>query len=255
MHSDQNRAFSQAVLASIALHALVLFGFTALKNSAPRAGPTGPLVARLVEPAPPPAPPVAAPIPPQVEPPKPAPREAAPRPKPRAAAKPSPRPSVPSPLPVPETAPAPPTAAEPAPAAPAAPRAAATSEPAAPAASAAARIETAPSPPAAEAIDAGSLAQYRLQLISAARKYKRYPRVAMDNNWEGEVLVRMVIGANGTISAASVKTSSGYEVLDSQALDMFRKAKPLVQIPAALRGKEFSIEVRAIYSLKDQASG
>jgi TonB family protein len=253
MHSDQNRAFNYAVLASVALHALLLFGFTALKNSAPRAGPTGPLVARLVEPAPLPAPPVAAPVPPQAEPPKPAPREAAPKPKPRAAAKPSPKPSVPAPLPVPETAPAAPLAAEPAPAAPAAPPAAATSQPAAPAA--AARIETAPSPPAAEAIDAGSLAQYRLQLISAARKYKRYPRVAMDNNWEGEVLVRMVIGANGSIAAVSVKTSSGYEVLDSQALDMFRKAKPQVEIPPALRGKEFSFEVRAIYNLKDQASG
>jgi hypothetical protein len=36
---------------------------------------------------------------------------------------------------------------------------------------------------------------------------------------------------------------------------MFKKAKPLVQIPAALRGKEFTIELRAIYNLKDQDSG
>ena len=104
-------------------------------------------------------------------------------------------------------------------------------------------------------MDAGSLAQYRLQLISVARKYKRYPRVAMDNNWEGDVVVRMVIGANGMISALSIKTSSGHEVLDQQALEMFKKAKPLVQIPAALRGKEFTIELRAIYNLKDQDSG
>jgi periplasmic protein TonB len=106
-----------------------------------------------------------------------------------------------------------------------------------------------------ESVDLGSLAQYRLQLLSMARKYKRYPRVAMDNNWEGDVVVRMVIGANGMISMLSIKTSSGHEVLDQQALEMFQKAKPLVQIPAALRGREFTLELRAIYNLRDQGSG
>jgi periplasmic protein TonB len=99
--------------------------------------------------------------------------------------------------------------------------------------------------------DAGSLAQYRLQLIGAARRYKRYPRVAMDNNWEGAAEITMVIGGNGMISQVLVKTSSGHEVLDQQALEMFKRAKPLVPIPAALRGKEFSINLRAIYSLKE----
>jgi TonB family protein len=77
----------------------------------------------------------------------------------------------------------------------------------------------------------------------------------MDNNWEGEVLVRMVVGANGLVSAVSVKTSSGYEVLDDQALDMFRKATGQVRIPALLRGREFAVEIRVTYYLKDQASG
>ena len=101
----------------------------------------------------------------------------------------------------------------------------------------------------------GSLAQYRLQVISAARQFKRYPRVAMDNSWEGDVVVRMVIGADGMISALSIKSSSGREILDQQALAMFKKAKPLVQIPSTLRGKEFTLELRAIYNLKDQDSG
>jgi protein TonB len=108
---------------------------------------------------------------------------------------------------------------------------------------------------AAEAPDAGTLAQYRLQLISAAQRYKRYPRVAMDNNWEGDVVVRMVIDASGMISSVNVKASSGHEVLDQQALEMFKRAKPLVPIPSALRGKELIIELRAIYNLKDQDSG
>ena len=253
MPSDQNRAFKLAVLASLALHALLLFGFSTLRDPARRAAAVAPIVAHLVEPAPTPAPPAAAPAPPQVEPLKPAPRAAAPKPKPRATPKPVPKAAPPAPLPIPEpSAPvvepaAPPAVArsEPAPS-PAAPSAPATADGAA---------ATAPAPAAADSIDVDSLAQYRLQVASAARKYKRYPRVAIDNNWEGAVLIRVVIAANGRIAAVSVKTSSGYEVLDEQALDMFRKAAPLVQIPAALRGKEFAIEVRAIYNLKDQASG
>jgi protein TonB len=74
----------------------------------------------------------------------------------------------------------------------------------------------------------------------------------MDNNWEGDVVVRMVIGADGLLASVSVKTGSGHEVLDSQALEMFKRAKPLVPIPSALRGKEVSLELRAIYNLMDQ---
>lgn len=74
----------------------------------------------------------------------------------------------------------------------------------------------------------------------------------MDNNWEGKAEIRMVIGANGMISSITVKTSAGHEILDAQALDMIRKAKPLTQIPAALRGKEFTVDVPVVFSLKEE---
>jgi len=108
-------------------------------------------------------------------------------------------------------------------------------------------------PPAgnAPAVDEDLVARYRLQLIGAARRYKRYPRAAMDNQWEGAAEVAMVIGANGRILEMTISSSSGHEVLDQQAIDMFRKAKPLVPIPAALRGREFRVTLKAIYSLRD----
>lgn len=255
MPGDRNRAFNYAVVASLVLHAVLLFAFDATMEPERRATPLGPLIARLVEEPAPPAPPRPAP-------------QAAPTPaKPAAAAKPAPRPK-----PAPARKPSPPLRSEPSAAPPPAPSAqapeavrppvAAPASPVAPGAAPAGpvpgRPEPEPAPPepqSAEAIDARSLDQYQLLIASAARKYKRYPRVALDNNWEGEVRVRMVVGANGKIAALVVQTSSGYDVLDQQALDMFRKAMPLVQIPAALRGREFAVEVRAIYNLKDQVSG
>jgi periplasmic protein TonB len=59
-----------------------------------------------------------------------------------------------------------------------------------------------------------------------------------------------VIGANTFIKSATIRTSSGYAVLDDLALDMVRKGKPLVQIPAALRGREFTVDVPVIFSLR-----
>ena len=118
-----------------------------------------------------------------------------------------------------------------------------------------ARIDPQPGPPAQSAPDTGALDIYRLELMQMARKYKRYPRAAMDNNWEGRVVVRMVVGANGMISSISVATSTGHELLDKQALDMIQKAKGGVLIPPALRGREFTLEIPVIYSLKDQDSG
>ena len=105
--------------------------------------------------------------------------------------------------------------------------------------------------PSGAAIDEDLVARYRLQLISAARRYKRYPRAALDNQWEGATEVAMLIGENGRIREITISQSSGHEVLDRQAIDMFRKAKPLVAIPAELRGREFRVTLKAIYSLRD----
>lgn len=106
-------------------------------------------------------------------------------------------------------------------------------------------------PAAEEAPDAGTLAQYRLAIISAARRYKRYPRAALDNNWQGRVEIHMVIGASGAISTLSVRTSAGHPVLDEQALEMIERAKATAQIPPALRGREFVVDIPVIFSLRE----
>ncbi len=98
------------------------------------------------------------------------------------------------------------------------------------------------------------LAQYRLAVIAAARRYKRYPRVALDNNWNGRAEVHMAIEANGMIASMSIKSSSGHEILDRQALDMIRKAKPLTPIPASLRGRAFAVDIPVIFSLEEPDS-
>ena len=255
-HEPANRAISYAVLASIVLHGALLFLVPGLRQPSKRADVTpGPIVARLAQPRV-----AAAPQPAPAQPEPPAPKVETPPPPPVAKPAPAvptlkPAPAAKAERPQPKATPTPPAPAAPAPSAepaPAAPPAASASPPAA-----IAKTEPQPqaSPSAPSAEDAGSLAQYRLQLITVAKRYKRYPRVAMDNNWEGTAEIRMVIGANGMISSLVVRKGSGHEILDQEALQWIRKAKPLAPIPAALRGREFIVDIPVIFNLKEPEAG
>ena len=229
---DDSRAFHYALAASLALHALLLIAFPDLADTARRAASIPPqIIARLMEPEP--APPVPVPAPPVQAPTPPVPPE---KKKAPAAEKPAPVISTPHPAPTPSV----PAVADPVPAPPPPPLAAMEPKPATPA----------PAPQPAQPPESLSRDQYRLQLIDEARRHKRYPPLARENNWQGDVRVDVAISANGR-PTVTLKGSSGYEVLDRQALDMFAQAARSIPVPPALRGKEFSFEVRAVYGLED----
>jgi len=233
-HDGARHALEYAIAASLALHALALLSLPALRSpTAPPAAPP-PLEARLM-PAQPPETHKPAPAP-EVEPkpvePKPAPPEVR-KPVPRSKPRPLARPVAKTPQPVAEPAPAP----SPAPVVAPPPQA----QPAVPAA-----------PRAAARPDAASLvAQYRAAIMLQAARYKRYPRFARDNGWEGRVEVRLAIGPDGAIGSINVTRGSGYSILDRQALEMVRSAKPDAAIPEGLRGRPFSVDIPVIFSLRD----
>lgn len=243
------RALFWCVLASIALHALVLLGLSWRGAPAPPATALLVLTARLAPFAAAPRAPVQPPPPPKFVPPPLREPVSAPRPAlTKLAATPAPQDAAPA-----ETLVAPQPEPEPAPAA---------SSAAALPAPVAAPVQTRPAPQASAGIaatnaaaksgneaDAGTLEQYRLDLIMATRRYKRYPAIALEKGWQGRVNVHMVIGANGMIASATIKTGSGHEVLDNQALDMLKKGNATVPIPASLRGREFSLDVPVIFNL------
>jgi len=240
-NTPDNRAFSYAVLASVLLHGVLLFAMPSLREGKRQPVAPGPIVARLVQPqavAPQAEPPVPQAEPkPQVEPPPPPVVEPIRKPSPIAKAAPK---EPPKPAPV-QPAPA---AAEPPPAAP--PPASAATAP-----GPVAKIDPQAGPPSADAVDTGSLARYRVDVATQARRFKRYPRVAMDNSWEGRVVVGVTVRANGINASYSVLVSSGHEILDKQAVDMVTKARPRAEIPAALRGREFTFEIPVTFDLKE----
>ena len=103
----------------------------------------------------------------------------------------------------------------------------------------------------AQAPDTGTLAQYRLAILGAARRFKHYPDVAVENNWQGKVEVRMSVDSSGEITALNLRASAGHEVLDQHALEIVERAKAMAPIPSALRGKEFAVDVPVVFSLRE----
>lgn len=218
------RSLALALLASLALHLLVLYALPVLKESI--RAPARPLAARLAKPAPEPA---------RVEPQQQRPLQPSPPSRPAPVAKAAPRTAVPAPVavaPVPSIEPAQ-QVGDPAPVLPAAPPAPALA-------------------PASSGPDPGSVARFRLELMEIARRYKRYPRAAQDNNWEGRVELRIAFAENGSIASLTVKKGAGRAVLDDAAQAMIRSAQAQAVIPPALRGKAFTLEIAVDYFLKEE---
>ena len=77
---------------------------------------------------------------------------------------------------------------------------------------------------------------------------KRYPSAARLNGWEGKVVLRAVIRADGHLSEVKVHRSSGYESLDNAAIEAIRLACPL-HMTNAIGAAEVAVLVPMVYSL------
>ena len=77
---------------------------------------------------------------------------------------------------------------------------------------------------------------------------KRYPSTARLNGWEGKVVLRAVIRADGHLSEVKVHRSSGYDVLDNAAIEAIRLVCPL-HMHQPLGTSEVAVYVPMVYSL------
>lgn len=116
---------------------------------------------------------------------------------------------------------------------------------------AAARVEAAPTPPAAdEAPDPAQLERYGRSLSSLLARQQNYPRLAAMRGWEGEVQLRVTIARRGNIVATQIVRSSGFEVLDQNAVQLVAAAAPLPRPPEQLQNRDIQVIVPVHYKLE-----
>lgn len=103
-----------------------------------------------------------------------------------------------------------------------------------------------------ESISADGLRQYRLALAREAKRFKRYPPLAREQGWQGTVEITVSVNDNGiALPQVALANSSGFAVLDEQALEMIHQAARLVSLPEPLRARNFNIAIPVQFALGD----
>ncbi len=113
---------------------------------------------------------------------------------------------------------------------------------------------TEPAKPAVSAISVAEavwLDGYGRTLSTLIARFQRYPHVALLRGWQGTAQLQLVLSATGKVLSTVVLRSSGFEVLDNQALEMVQRAAPFPQAPQALRGREVTVTVPIVFKLND----
>ncbi len=88
-----------------------------------------------------------------------------------------------------------------------------------PAQRAEAAADGAHAPPGDDRIDR---AEVIAELAAQLRNHFTYPALARQRGWQGEVVLRLDIHANGRLDNVAIASSSGHRVLDRSALDALR---------------------------------
>lgn len=94
-----------------------------------------------------------------------------------------------------------------------------------------------------------ALAAYGRQLIERVMAQGRYPPEAIARGWQGKVLLLLRFGKRGALQDVTVRQSSGYAVLDSEAVEMAKRANVETPIPDILRERNFMVTIPVTFRL------
>jgi TonB family protein len=96
--------------------------------------------------------------------------------------------------------------------------------------------------------------QVRDRVLSKIRdnlqQYFVYPLLAQRQGWQGRVLLRFSVEANGSIQNIHVATGSGYTILDASAVNALTQVHHLYEASNWLQGKRLDLQMPVIFRLQ-----
>ena len=90
-----------------------------------------------------------------------------------------------------------------------------------------------------------------MSLAAAARRFKRYPALARERGWEGTAEVALEVRAQLPVPAVALVKSSGYDLLDEQAVAMMTQAAGAISLPESMKGRDFRIVLPVKFGLNN----
>jgi protein TonB len=87
-------------------------------------------------------------------------------------------------------------------------------------------------------------ANYRAMLANKIHAAKRYPRFAVMQRIEGSATVRFILDENGRLMNVEIEASSGFPILDEEAIAIIKRASPFPPPPSGLKSdRNYSIPI------------
>lgn len=101
--------------------------------------------------------------------------------------------------------------------------------------------ESKPAPPASRL--SGAKPTWQGQVLAALNRKKRYPRKAQRSRQQGEPWIRFIMDRDGKVLSVSLERSSGFRVLDDEAVKLPKRAQPLPKPPEEVLGDMIELVV------------
>ncbi len=128
---------------------------------------------------------------------------------------------------------------------------AAETRPLTPAEDVVARAVPAPISPVTQREVLGVTAQYAGVLKGWLQRNMRYPRDAWLEGQQGTTVVQFTIDRDGAVVTSHLERGSGHKLLDSEAMQMVRRADPFPSMPPEIVGNELELRVPIVFYIKD----
>ena len=94
-----------------------------------------------------------------------------------------------------------------------------------------------------------SIEAYRQAIMSYAQRIKKYPRMAMDKQFEGTAVVHVAVRSESRNQECSIGQSSGHGILDEEATQLIKRSVAVIQVPVSLGHQDFSVDIPVMFTL------
>lgn len=96
-----------------------------------------------------------------------------------------------------------------------------------------------------------NISTWQGDILARLESFKRYPAQALSEHQEGIPLLYFVLDRQGHLVHAHIQRSTGYTLLDEEALAMVHRAEPFPAPPGNVEGNTISLSVPLDFSIND----
>ena len=95
-----------------------------------------------------------------------------------------------------------------------------------------------------------TIESYSAKLAKSIARQKRYPRIAQMRGQQGEIIINLKIDGQGNLIKAKIIQRSEFKILNTEGMNMVKRASPFPKPPKELESKIFNVIVPISFKLQ-----